>query len=144
MASRRHIGRSFLNRNTGRIPAVTLVMRVDPRSALPAVTRPVHRGASIETTKMLPVRPVLLSGGPSLHQDGILLCMASILHHAHLWSRNPMTVGSSVDSHYLAILPVWEISVSGPLLPHLHHDTFQRMATPSTTTMRGRQAQGCL
>jgi len=144
VASRRRIGRSFLTRSTGRMPAATLAMRVGPRSVLPAVIPPIHRRASIGTTKILSVRPVPLSGRPSLRQDEILLFTASILHHAHLWLRNPMTVDSLAGSwRLLDLLLTSEISVLDPLLPPLRHDTFQRMATPFTRTMRGLQAQGC-
>ena len=142
MASRRHIGRSFLNRNTGRTPAATLVRRVGRRPALPAVIRQVHRRASIETTWVLAVSPVLLSGGPSLPQDETIPYTASILRHAHLWSRNLMTVVSSVVSWHLPNLPASGMSVLDPPLPPLHHDTFQRMATPPMTTMRDRRARG--
>ena len=143
MANRRHIGRSFLNRNTGRTPAATLVRRVGRRPAPPAVIRQVHRRVSIGTTWVLAVYPVLLSGGPSLPQGETIPYTVSILRHVHLWSRNLMTAVSSVVSWHLPNLPASGISVLGPLLLLLHHDTFQRMAIPPTTTMRDRRAQGC-
>ena len=135
MASRRYIGKSFLNKNTGRTPAATLIRRVGRRPAPLTVIQQVHRRASIGTTWVLAVCPALLLGGLSLPQDETILYTVSILCHVHLWSRNLMTVVSSVVSWRLPSLPASGISVLGPLLLLLHHDVFQRMATPPANAL---------
>jgi hypothetical protein len=141
VASRRNIGRSSLNRNTGQMPAVTLVTRVDLLSALPAVIQQVHRRAPIDPTQMLVGCPDLLSGGPS-PRDEILPYMPSIHRRVHRWLRSQMTVDSSVDSYYLSP-PTWERSVLALHLPILRHDTSQQTVTPSTTMISDQRAQGC-
>jgi hypothetical protein len=125
VASRRHIRISFLNRNTGRTPAATLVMSVDRQSALPVVM----------LTEELPFKQPrcwLCSRGSSIPQDEILPHMSSILRHAHPRSRNPIMMVLLVSSRHHP-----NLSASGDIHPGFpsatpHHNAFQR------TTLGGR------